>query len=327
MDLSEPSEGAVADPTPEDVAAARRRIADVVRRTPLRWSAALGVHLKLETDQETGSFKLRGAANKLRSLDDAALQRGVVTVSSGNHGRAVAYVAARLGVPATVCLTGRAPRLKVAAIADLGARVLEIGDSMDEADAEARRLEAEDGLTFVHPFDDPAVIAGQGTVGLEILDDLPDVERVIVPLSGGGLMSGIALAVKAARPDAHAIGVTMENGAAMHESLLAGRIVDVVEDDTLADALAGGLGPVNHHTLRMCARLVDETVLVTEDEIGAAMAFALDEEGLVVEGGAAVGIAAVMTDRARAGDGTVVVVSGRNVDPGELAEVVARHRG
>ena len=316
----------MSDPTVADVREAQSRIAGLARRTPLRRSGGLGVHLKLESEQETGAFKLRGAANKLLSLTDEERARGVVTVSSGNHGRAMAFVAARLGIDATVCLTGRAPALKVDAIRDLGATVLVVGDTMDEADVAARRLVSDEGLTFVHPFDDPAVIAGQGTVGLEIVADLPDVDTVVVPLSGGGLISGIALAVKDARPAARVVGVTMDVGAAMHESLLAGRNVDVVEDDTLADALAGSLG-ANDYTLRLCRELVDHTVLVSEDEIAAAMAWMLDEERLTVEGGAAVGVAATLAGRISPDGPTAVVVSGRNVAPGAYAAAVARGRG
>ena len=303
-------------------------MAGMVRRTPLAASGVLSgqagtpVFLKLENVQETGSFKLRGATNTLLSLGEAERARGVVAVSSGNHGRAVAHVARSSGVAATICLTGRVPAVKRDAIAALGARVVIAGETQDEADARARRLVVEEGLTFVHPFDDPRVIAGQGTIGIEILEDLPSVSTVVVPLSGGGLISGIAAVLEAADPAIRVVGVSQDRGPAMHLSLLAGRVAEVVEEDTLADALAGGLGEENHHTLAMCRELVDETVLVSEEEIAAAMAMLYRAEHQVVEGGGAVGVAALATGRVVPRGDTVVVVSGGNVDPDLHARVV-----
>ncbi|MFH1330785.1 MAG: pyridoxal-phosphate dependent enzyme [Actinomycetota bacterium] len=318
-------------PARSDVEAARRRIAGRVTRTPLVESAHLSalvgapVHLKLENLQVTGSFKLRGATNRLLALTVAERRRGVVTVSSGNHGRAVARVAADLGVAAVICLSSRVPAVKVAAIEALGARVVVAGPTQDDADAAARALAGE-GLIFIHPFDDPLVIAGQGTIGLEVLEDLPRASTLVVPLSGGGLISGIAVAAKGLRPGVRVVGVSQDRGPAMFDSLRAGHLMDVVEEDTLADALAGGLGPENRHTYEMCRTLVDETVLVTEDEIAAAMGalFAHDHE--VVEGGGAVGAAALVAGKVAAGPATVVVISGGNVDPAVLARFVGRAR-
>ena len=212
-----------------DLYVARARIAPWVRRTPLVASPSLSargrarVSLKLETAQETGAFKLRGATNFIRTAGDAVRERGVVTVSTGNHGRAVAHAARSNGVRAVVCMSSLVPRNKREAIDGLGAEIRIVGRSQDEAEVEAGRLVAEEGLALVHPFDDPLVVAGQGTVGIEILEDQPDVDTVITGLSGGGLISGIALAVKAANPGARIVGVTMENGAAMYESVRAGR--------------------------------------------------------------------------------------------------------
>jgi threonine dehydratase len=281
------------------------------------------VLLKLENSQDTGSFKIRGATNKMLSLSAGERRRGVVAVSSGNHGRAVARVAADLGVAATVCLSSRVPPAKVAAIAALGAEIVIAGPTQDDADAEARRLVAT-GRVFVHPFDDPLVIAGQGTIGLEILEDLPEVTTVVVPLSGGGLISGIAVAVKPARPEVRVIGVSQDRGPAMHDSLRAGHLVGVVEEDTLADALAGGLGPENRHTFAMCRLLVDQTVLVSEEEIAAAMAALFRHDHQVVEGGGAVGVAALLAKKLPAGPSTVLVISGGNVDPTLLADIAER---
>jgi threonine dehydratase len=317
-------------PNLADVVAARGRIAGMVQRTPLRVSTALAdrypraVLLKLECVQETGSFKLRGAANKLLSLSEDERERGVVAVSSGNHGRAVARVAAELGVAATICISSRVPAVKVGAMERLGARVVVAGPDQDDADAEARRLVAEEGLTLVHPFDDPLVIAGQGTAGLEIVEEMPDVDTVVVPLSGGGLIAGIAAAVKGTNPDVRVIGVSQDRGPAMVLSLAAGHLVDVVEEDTLADALAGGLGPENHHSFEMCGDLVDDTVLVNEEEIATAMASLFRRDHLVVEGGGAVGVAALQAGKVEPGERTVVVLSGGNVDTDLLMEVTRR---
>jgi len=212
----------------------------------------------------------------------------------------------------------------VEAIESLGATVVVAGPTQDDADAEARRLVDEEGLTFVHPFDDPMVIAGQGTTGLEILADGPGTDTVVVPMSGGGLISGIATAVKGTDPSIRVIGVSQDRGPAMYLSIRAGHLVDVVEEDTLADALAGGLGPENHHSFEMCRDLVDESLLVTEDQIASAMAALYREDRLVVEGGGAVGVAAVLSGKIEPTPGMVVVVSGGNVDEEVLREVLQR---
>ena len=219
--------------------------------------------------------------------------RGVITVSTGNHGKAVAYVARKLGVPATICVPEQVLAHKVAAMRGLGADVVTHGLSQDEAEAHAAELSRERGLVWVSAFDDPLIIAGQGTIGLEILEDLPDVDTVVVPLSGGGLISGIALAIKSASAAIRTTGVSMERGPAMVMSLRAGRPVPVVEEPTLADSLMGGIGLENRYTFAMVQRYVDDVVLVSEQEIAAAMAHAVRAEHTVVEGGGAVGIAAL----------------------------------
>jgi threonine dehydratase len=316
-----------------DIYRARARIAPLVVRTPLLRSAPLSaragaaVYMKLENVQQTGSFKARGAANKILGLSDSERAAGLITVSSGNHGRAVSYVAGTLGTPATVCLADNVPANKVEGIRRYGAEVVVGGKSYDEAVEFAVRMQAERGLTFVHPFDDPLVIAGQGTIGLEILEDRPDVETVVVPLSGGGLIAGIALALKSANPAIRVVGVSMERAPVMHASLQAGQIVDLPEEPTLADALVGGLGPVNEYTFALCRALLDETVLVSEEEIGRAMAFMLEAHHLVVEGGGAVGIAALLSGRLDLGKRAAVVVTGGNVDIPLLVDVVDRYGG
>ncbi len=299
---------------------ARHRIRSHVLHTPLVASDSLScrlgtpVHLKLECRQTTGSFKLRGATNALLALDDAARARGVIGVSTGNHGRALAYAARQLGVRAVICMSRLVPSNKVEAIRALGAEVHITGASQDEAEQEVARLIAAEGLTLLPPFDHPDVIAGQGTTGLEILDDLPSVDTVLVPLSGGGLIAGVALAMKSASRNIRVIGVTMERGCAMHASLAAGRPVQVEELETLADSLGGGIGLDNRHTFRMAQELVDETVLVSEEAIAHAIRHAYREERLILEGSGAVGIAALLSGCVANTGTTVVVASGQNID-------------
>jgi len=315
-----------AGPGPEQpdfaaVAAAAERIREQVLATPLlalpKLSDALGQELlaKPEYLQSTGSFKLRGAANALLSLTPRQRAAGVVCSSTGNHGRAVATMARRLGIACTVCLSELVPENKRQAVAAQGATVRVIGRSQDDAEIEAQRLATEDGMTPISPFDDAAVIAGQGTAGLEIAEARPDVARVVVPLSGGGLLAGVALAVKARCPGAKVIGVTMERGAAMHASLAAGHPVDVVEEPTLADSLGGGIGLDNRHSFALVQALIDDAVLVSEDAIAEALRRFYRDEQIVCEGGAAVGLAAFLDGKLAAAPGaTVLLLSGRNID-------------
>ena len=312
-----------------DVYAARQRLAGLVRRTFLQPSPSLSalaggeVRLKLECLQETGSFKLRGATSKLAALDADARARGVIAVSTGNHGRAVAFAAKRLGVRAVVCLSRLVPANKVEAIRNLGAEVVIEGESQDAAEVVAERLIEAEGLVYVHPFDDPAVLTGQGTIGLELIEDWPELDTCLVPLSGGGLMAGIALALKAVRPGVRLIGITMEQGAAMHESIRAGRPVEVEEVASLADSLGGGIGLHNRLTFALCRELVDETLLLSEAEIAAGMRHLFLAERLVAEGGAAVGVAAVLAGKVDlAGRRTVILVSGQNVDTTRLSAIL-----
>jgi threonine dehydratase len=206
------------------------------------------------------------------------------------------------------------PANKVEAVRELGAEIRLVGQSQDDAQVEVERLVREEGLTQVPPFDHPAVIAGQGTLGLEIVEDLPDVAWVLVPLSGGGLAAGVAAAVKGLRPHVRVVGVSMTRGAAMQASLLVGRPVTVVEEETLADSLGGGIGLANRFTFQMCRELLDEVVLLSEEEIAAGIRHAFRAEHEVVEGAGAVGIAALLAGKIRPDGPTAVVVSGRNID-------------
>ena len=315
--------------TLDDIRAAARQLEGHVIRTPLvpapRLSEMLGseVHLKLENHQYTGSFKDRGAFVKLSSLSDAQKKTGVIAMSAGNHAQGVAYHAQRLGIPATIVMPETAPFTKVERTRGFGARVVQSGETIDEAATAARELMDAEGLTFVHPYDDERIIAGQGTIGLELLEDLPSVETTLVPLSGGGLIAGIAVALKAADPAIRVVGISMERGPAMYESLRAGKPVPVEEQASLADSLGGGIGLDNRYTFPLVRDLVDEVVLVGESEIAAGMTRLYRAERLVTEGAAAVGVAALMSGRVRVGSGPVAtIVSGCNVDMDTFTRVV-----
>lgn len=310
----------------DDVVAAHVRIRDLVVHTPVvpatTLSDAVGhaVGCKLEGLQPTGSFKVRGAASRILAGPPPS---GVVTASTGNHGRAVAHVARELDLPATVCLSDNVPAGKVAALRALGCRLEIGGRSQTEALASAARLAADEGLLLVHPFDDPAVIAGQGTIGLELLHQQPDTTAVLVPLSGGGLLAGVAVAVKATRPDVRVVGVSMDRGAVMAASLAAGHPIELDEERTLADSLQGGIGEHNAHTFAIVQALVDEVVLVTEDEIWAGMRHAFDHHRLLLEGAGAVGIAALLADKVTLDGPATIVCSGANAEPHQV-EALAR---
>ena len=304
----------------EAVEGAARRIAGQVLRTPLlpltRLSQSLGgeIFAKPEYLQPPGSFKLRGAANALLQLDAKQRARGVIAVSTGNHGRAVAFMARRLDIACTVCMSALVPANKRAGVAAEDAEIQILGRSQDEAQSEVDRLVGERGLTEIPPFDDPAVIAGQGTIGCELLADLPDADRVLVPLSGGGLIAGIGLVVKTLAPRTRVIGISMERGAAMHASLRAGHPIEVEEQETLADCLGGGIGLANRYSFPMVQQFVDDVILVSEQEIAAAIAALYLQEQIVCEGAAAVGVAALMAGRLPAAGKTVLILTGRNID-------------
>lgn len=316
-------------PSLEDVRRAATRIAGVALRTPLVPSPALSaaagrdVRLKLETLQPIGAFKIRGAANAVAALPAERAQAGVACASTGNHGRAVAYAAGRAGIKATVCMSALVPANKVAAIEALGAEVRIVGRSQDDAQKEVDRLVAEAGMAEIPPFDHAEVVAGQGTIALEMLEEAPELDTLLVPLSGGGLVGGIALAAKALKPRIRVVGISMTRGAAMHASLQAGRPVEVEELPTLADSLGGGIGLENRYTFALVRDLVDEVLLLDEPQIAAGMRFLFEEEGLVVEGGGAVGVSALLEELLPEPGACVgVVVSGRNVDRRQFLDAI-----
>ena len=303
-----------------DIEAARQAIAGKVRHTPFNVSPSLSalakvpVHLKLEHTQITGSFKLRGATNAIAALDHASRDRGVVGVSTGNHGRGLAFAAAQAGARCIICMSRLVPQVKIDGIKAHGAEVRIVGNSQDEAQGEVDRLVHEDGMTMIPPFDHPAIIAGQGTLGLELIEQVQDVDTVLVPLSGGGLICGIAAAIKAKRPQVGIIGISMERGAAMHDCLKAGRPILVEELPTLADSLGGGIGLDNRYTFAMTRDLVDEIVLVSEAEIAAAIRHAYWQERQIIEGSGAVGIAALLAGKVPASGPVAAILSGGNID-------------
>lgn len=300
---------------------ARSRIIGHILSTPFVRSPTLSdicgvpVGLKLEHHQTTGSFKIRGATNAILKLTDAERARGVVSVSTGNHGRALSYAARAVGSTATICMSRLVPENKVFEIRRLGADVRIIGDSQDEAQEEVDRLVRENGLVFLPPFDHSDIVAGQGTIGIEIVEAMPDVATVLVPVSGGGLAAGIAAAVKAVQPRARVIGVSMERGAAMKASLDAGRPVQVEEVRSLADSLGGGIGLNNELTLAMCRTQLDDLLLLSESEIAAGIRHAYEKEREILEGAGAVGIAALLAHKVAGLRGPIaLVLSGRNID-------------
>ncbi len=315
-----------------DVYAARQRISSIARRTSLKVSSRLSeltgakVLLKLENTQETGAFKIRGASNKILSLTEDEKKRGVITVSSGNHGKAVSHIAQKLGIKAIIIMAKSVPEDKCQAIRALGAELILEGEDADEAMEYADQLQAERGLTMVHPFDDLDIIAGQGVIGLELYEDFPEIDTVIVPLSGGGLMSGIAFTIKSIQPTVRVIGVSMELGPAMVDSLKAGKLVEIIEEPSLADALVGGLNKDNKYTLPMVQQYMDEAVLVSEEEIAQGIWFCLNEEHMVVEGGAAVGVSALLAGKiSNPGKNIAVVISGANLPVQVLKEIISTH--
>lgn len=312
---------------------ARKNVQGLVTRTPLLPAPGLSgdrheVRLKLETLQPTGAFKLRGAVNAVSRLSREQLERGVVCVSTGNHGRALAYAANRMGGKATICVSRLVPQNKIDAIAALGAEVVVTGESQDEAQQQVEYLVREQGMSEIPPFDHADVIAGQGTMGLEILEDWPEVDTVLAGLSGGGLISGVAIAMKTINPAIRVIGLSPERGAAMAASLDAGKPVEVEELETLADSLGGGIGLENKFTFQHVRGLVDEVLLLSEKQIARGMQSLFTKARQVAEGSGAVGVA-LLTDPALQGQlsrplgkRVAVVVSGNNVDMDDFQRVI-----
>lgn len=313
-------------PTLEDVEAARVKLQGIARHTPLEHSQTFSdlaghpVYLKLEMFQKTGSFKLRGAYNKIANLTDEQRMRGVIAASAGNHAQGVAYAATRYGIPCTIVMPETASLAKIAATQGYGARVVLHGDTYDDAYAHALMLQQEHGYTFVHAFDDPHVMAGQGTIGLELLSDLTDVDTVVVPVGGGGLISGIAVAVKSARPGVRVVGVEAARAACFAASLEQGRIVTLSAASTIADGIA--VKRPGDLTFAAVRQWVDDIVTVEDEEIARTMVLLMERSKVVAEGAAATALAAVLYQRITNPGRCAVVLSGGNVDVTVLSRTI-----
>ncbi len=314
---------------PSDIEAAAARIAQCIVRTPALAAASLSemtgarVTLKLETRQRTGSFKDRGAANRLLQLDTHGRERGVIAMSAGNHAQAVAYQASRLGVRATIVMPENTPFTKVRRTLSFGARIVLAGKNLADAAARAHELAAQEGLTLVHPYDDERIIAGQGTAGLELLRDAPDLDVLIVPIGGGGLIAGVAVAAKALRPQIEIIGVQT----ALYPSFFQIRngLAPVHGGQTIAEGIA--VKSIGNVPLAIADALVDDVLLVSEQSIERAVHLFIEEEKLVTEGAGAAPLAALLDNPGRfAGCNVGLIVCGGNIDTGLLANVIARVR-
>lgn len=313
----------------ERVREAALRLEGVAHRTPLDFSETFSAHtgslvyLKLENLQKTGSFKIRGAFNKMCRLGEEEKARGVVTASAGNHAQGVAYAAARAGIEATVVMPESAPMAKVEATRGYGARVVLAGRGYDEAHEEALRLCEETGATYIHGFDDADIVAGQATLGLEILEQLPDVEVIVVPVGGGGLASGVAFIVKSLRPEVKVFGVQASGAASTYRSFQAGTRVELPRVETFADGIA--VRRPGRLTFDLMRRYLDGVVAVDDEEIARAVLLLLERSKIVVEGAGAVGLAALLEGRLAFSERRVaVVLSGGNIDMNVISNIIER---
>ena len=313
--------------TLQKIQEAHKRIAPFINYTPLIHSKHLSknstVKLKLESLQITGSFKLRGAINKLLSLNKDQKQKGVIAVSTGNHGKGVAYAANILGIKSTIFMSSMVPQFRKKAIEALGAKVEIVGNNSDEADQYAKELVIKENITLIHPFDDEEIIAGQGTVGLEMLETFPDVDTVVVPTSGGGLSGGIALAIKLQKPGVKIIAASMKRGPSMYESLKLGKPVDVKELATLADCLGGSIGIDNKYTFKIAQKTIDDFVLVDEDKIAEGIKLNFAEHKLVTEGAAATSVMVVKDNMTQhLGKNIICLICGGNIDSELFTKII-----
>jgi threonine dehydratase len=312
-----------------DIHAARQRIRDSIYFSPAPHSETLSratgcsLYLKLENLQVTGSFKERGALNRILTMTPEERAAGVITASAGNHGQGLAYWAAKKGIRAQICMPVFAPITKVSAVSRYGAEAILHGINYDEAQEEALQRAQQNGLTFVHAFDDEAVIAGQGSIGLELLEQVPDLEAVVVPLGGGGLISGVACAIKELKPEVRVIGVQTERVPSMKVAMHEHQPVLVPAESTIADGIA--VRKAGELTLPMCEKYVDDIVTVEEEEIATAMLRLLEIEKTVVEGAGAAGMAAVLEHRTETtGKNVAVIITGGNIDVMMISHIIQR---
>ena len=304
---------------------AKERLKGHIKETPIVYAPNLGedVYLKVEVLQDTGSFKLRGAYNKIATLTDEEAEKGVVACSAGNHAQGVAKSATERGIRSIICMPFHAPLSKVQATKNYGAEVELVKDSFDDAAAYAAKLSKEEGLTFVAPFDDEKVIAGQGTIGLEILEKLPDTDIIVVPIGGGGLISGIAVAAKSINPNIKIIGVQTKISPSMYESIKEGKILTVKGGSTIADGIA--VKTPGKLTFDLVKEYVDDIVLVTEGEISSAILTLLEKNKIITEGAAASTVAALMYKKfSHKGKKVCCVLSGGNIDVTRVSKVIEK---
>lgn len=306
---------------------ARERLKGVAQRTGLVQFKALSdehtqVYLKTEDLQNTGSFKVRGAYIKIASLTPEERACGVIASSAGNHAQGVALAAKAFGCPATIVMPAGAPLSKVMATRELGAKVVLKGTVYDDAYDEACRLQKETGATFIHPFDDPMVIAGQGTIGLEIMDDLPDVDTIVAPIGGGGLISGVAAAVKMLHPNVRIVGVQAAGAAGMKASLDAGHVVALDHAKTIADGIA--VKQPGENTFDLCSKYVDEVVTVDDDEIAQAILFLMERGKMVAEGAGAAPVAAIINKKFDTKGKVAAIISGGNIDVTMISRIIEK---
>ncbi len=300
---------------------------DVIRPTDVIYAAGLSrkaeVYLKTENLQVTGSFKVRGAYYKISQLTDEEKARGVIACSAGNHAQGVALAASKNNIKSMICIPDAAPISKIEATKSYGAEVCLVEGTYDDAYEKTLELQKESGATFIHPFDDELVIAGQGTIGLEILEQLPDVDAIVVPVGGGGLISGVAFAAKTLRPDIKVYGVQSANAPSMYNSVRDHKIETLKKVKTIADGIA--VKTPGEHTFELCSKYVDEIVTVTDDEVATAILALIEQQKMIAEGAGAVSVAAVLFDKLPIkGKKVVCLVSGGNIDVTILSRVIDR---
>ena len=303
---------------------AQNLLKEVARVTPLTPAPALGdtIYIKNENLQMTGSFKLRGAYNKLSHLTAEEKAKGVVACSAGNHAQGVALSATKMGIKSVICMPAGAPIAKVEATRGYGAEVVLVPGVYDDAAREAERLNKEEGYTFAHPFNDEYVMAGQGTIALEILEQLPDVQQIVVPIGGGGLIAGIAVAVKTLKPDCKVIGVQAAGAPSMYNAVKTGYVEELSSVSTIADGIA--VKKPGDLTYECCVKYVDDVITVSEDEIASAILALMESQKTVSEGAGATTVAAYMFKKVDTSLKTVCVVSGGNIDVTTLSRVINR---
>lgn len=315
--------------TSRDIWKAKQKITPYITRTPLVYSPALSemtganIYLKMENLQAIGAFKVRGAANKILGLTPEQKGKGVSTFSTGNHGMAVAYIANRLGIKATVCMSKNVPHVKVKAIGRYNPQILQNWDSQDAAGVYCYQLEEKEGVSVIPPFDDKDIICGQGTMSLEIIEDCPEIDTAIVPLSGGGLISGVTLGFKLTVPDVKIIGVSQERAAVMIESLKVGHPIEMPEESTLADSLLGGIGLDNKYTFDIVKDHVDEIVQVSEKEISKGIAYIMENHHVIAEGASATGVAYALRNGAiKKGSNVAIIVTGNGISMEAVKQII-----